>query len=182
MVSQAVLTLMRIFTPVNRSPSPQFLREPPAGQKTGAMSVNGFTLVELMVVIGIIGVAAAALILALPGRAQAINQDVEQLATRLSAARDQAVVGGQPIAVWISPSGYGFEQRLAGNWQPMKDRNLERVDWRDDIIANVPADEQLRLAFDNTGLPNQGLQIVLTSGDISVQVKVNDLGEVHIVR
>lgn len=143
---------------------------------------NGFTLVEMMVVIAIIGVAVTALVLTLPSRAQAINQDAERLATRLSAARDQAVVGGQPVAVWVGAQGYGFEYRLEGEWRPMTERNLENINWRPDISAEVPTDERLRIAFDNTGLPNQALQVVLKSGEAIAEITVNELGEVNIVR
>ena len=141
-----------------------------SGKTTSPPTRNGFTLVEMMVVVAIIGAAVTALVLTLPSRASAINQDAERLATRLSAARDQAVVGGQPVAVWD------------GEWRPMTERNLENINWRSDITAEVPADERLRIAFDNTGLPNQALQVVLKSGEAMAEISVNELGEVDIVR
>ena len=171
---------MQIFMPVNEARSARPLKL--SGKAAEPLRRNGFTLVEMMVVVAIIGVAVTALVLTLSSRAQAINQDAERLATRLSAARDQAVVGGQPVAVWVGAEGYGFEYRLEGEWRPMTERNLENINWRTDISAEVPADERLRIAFDNTGLPNQALQVVLKSGEAMAQVTVNELGEVDIVR
>lgn len=143
---------------------------------------NGFTLVEMMVVVAIIGAAVTALVLSLPTSAQAISQDAERLATRLSAARDQAVVGGQPVAVWVDATGYGFEYRLDGEWRPMTERNLANIAWRSGVSADIAPDARPRIAFDNTGLPNQGLAIKLQSGEAIAEVSVDELGEVNIVR
>ncbi len=169
MDSPAAVTWMQISMPVSKT-SPIFAKP------------NGFTLIELLIVIAIIGMATAAIVLTLPGRAQAIQQDAESLATRLSAARDQAVIGGQPVAIWVGVNGYGFEARRDGEWLPITQRNLANIAWRGDIQADVADGERMRIAFDNTGLPNQGMEIILRSADGIAQISVNDLGEIDIVR
>lgn len=97
----------------------------------------GFTLVELMVVLAIMGLAAAAVILTLPSQDQILRQEADRLAVRLAAARDLAVVEGRGTAAVISPSGYGFEQRVRGEWQMLQGRAFVQHDWPRDIRVTV---------------------------------------------
>ena len=49
---------------------------------------NGFTLVELMVVLFIIGLAATAVVLAVPEQGGSLQAEAERFAARAKAARD----------------------------------------------------------------------------------------------
>lgn len=148
---------------------------------------RGFTLVELMVVIAIIGLGVGAVIFALPGPDRTLYADADRFAARVAAARDMAVVGGQPVALWVSPSGYGFEQRIDRKWQPMTARGIARDNWRDGTVAVMPdaavsSAAMQRLAFDNSGLPNKAMTVQLRNADILAAISVNDLGEVSVDR
>lgn len=143
---------------------------------------NGFTLIELMVVIAIIGLGVGAVIFVLPGTERTLYSDADRFAARVAAARDLAVVGGQPMAVWINANGYGFEQRLEGEWRPMDARGIARDNWRDGVSPVLADGATERLAFDNNGLPNTGLTIQLRSDQAAAAISVNDLGEVRVDR
>ncbi|MEO1043979.1 MAG: GspH/FimT family pseudopilin [Pseudomonadota bacterium] len=143
---------------------------------------RGFTLIELLVVIAIIGLGVAAVIFALPGSERTLYADADRFAARVAAARDLAVVGGQPIALWVRPSGYGFEQRVDGRWQPMNARGVTRDDWRNGTQAVLPDEGMQRLAFDNTGLPSRAITVQLRNDQTGAAISVNDLGEVSIDR
>ena len=70
---------------------------------------GGFTLVELLVVVAIIGLAGAAVVLAMPDPRGDLRQGAERFAARVSAARDRAVIEALDQVVWVSPSGYRIE-------------------------------------------------------------------------
>src|SRR3546814_212063 len=89
---------MRISIPANSDHAPQ----------------SGFTLVELMVVVAIIGFVSAAVVLAMPDPRGRVIDDADRFAARVAAARDEAVITARPMGVWVSPSGYGFLRREAG--------------------------------------------------------------------
>jgi len=55
----------------------------------------GFTLVELMVVIAIIGVAAGAVMLSMPDPRPTLAVEAERFAARLTLAREEAVGRGR---------------------------------------------------------------------------------------
>ena len=90
---------------------------------------NGFTLVELMVVLAIMALAATAVVLTMPGEERTVRSEADRLAARLAAARDVAVIEGRSVAVNFAPSGYGFERRIAGEWQPLPGRAFEQRSW-----------------------------------------------------
>ncbi|WP_110297046.1 type II secretion system minor pseudopilin GspH [Blastomonas natatoria] len=150
---------------------------------------QGFTLIELMVVLFIIGLVAGAVVLALPGDSAALSEDADRFAARVAAARDEAVVSARPIAVWIAPSGYGFDARQDRKWVPLNARTLANRDWNPGTIARIegatgegertPEDQgRARFWFDATGLPNMPVTVVLARGTNSDRIVISATGEV----
>src|SRR3546814_5097889 len=90
---------MRISIPANSDHAPQ----------------SGFTLVELLVVVAIIGFVSAAVVLAMPDPRGRVIDDADRFAALVAAASDEAVTTARPMGVWVSPSGYGFLRRRAGD-------------------------------------------------------------------
>ena len=80
---------------------------------------RGFTLIELMIVIAIVGLASAVVVLALPDPRGRLTDEAARFAARTRAAHDLAVVGARPISVWVSEGGYGFDERQDGGWVAM---------------------------------------------------------------
>ena len=64
---------------------------------------SGFTLVELLVVLVIIGLAAAAVVLAIPDPEGSLQTEAERFAARAKAARDLAIVESRPALLRIDP-------------------------------------------------------------------------------
>ncbi len=142
---------------------------------------RGFTLVELMVVLFIIGLAAGAVVLNLPGDETAISDDSSKFAARLSAIRDEAILQSRGMAVWVAPSGYGFEQRVGGTWQPIGDRAMRAANWNPGTVAQTGEDDgQVRISFDSTGLPSGPMDVTLVRGDRKTVVRVDAAGEVSV--
>src|SRR5690606_39996616 len=82
----------------------------------GSEQRMGFTLVELMVVIAIIGVAAGAVVLSMPDPRPTLAVEAERLAARLTLAREEAVMTNRPVARHADTAGYGFESFERAGW------------------------------------------------------------------
>src|SRR3954468_9642317 len=77
----------------------------------GQDEASGFTLVELMVVLVIIGLASAAVILTLPERGGSLFAEAERFAARTKAARDDAILDSRAATVEVGPAGYAVNRR-----------------------------------------------------------------------
>jgi general secretion pathway protein H len=145
---------------------------------------QGFTLVELMVVLALLGLAAAAVVLTLPASNGGAVTEATRFAARVAALRDRSVIEGRTHGLWVTASGYGFERRGAGGdgpaWQPLNDGRLSRDDWRRGTAVSVDGAAQGRLAFDRVGLPDRAMRIAFTSGDTGATVTIDAAGEVAV--
>jgi general secretion pathway protein H len=145
-------------------------------------SQAGFTLVELMVVMFLIGLAATAVVLTVSSASRGAGSQAEQFAARIGALRDRAVVESRPYAFWVRPSGYGFEAREGRQWRPLDKKPFATTDWRAPLKANVAGQRVLRIAFDANGLPSAPVDVMLTGGTVPLWVKLDAAGNVDVAR
>lgn len=141
--------------------------------KPGRRAEAGFTLIELMVVIAIIGVAAAAVVFTAFPAGPSPRAQAEQLAARLVAARTMAITANTDTALVLSEAGYSFEQRGPSGWQPM--RIPDHV-WQKGLLVAAQIEGGGRLRFDSTGLATPAtialgpVRVVVSSaGEIGVE-------------
>jgi general secretion pathway protein H len=79
---------------------------------------RGFTLLELLLVVAIIGITVAGVVLALPeGKQTALARDADRMAALLDAARARAQAGGVPVRFRTTAEGFAFDG-LAGGALP----------------------------------------------------------------
>ncbi|MBL8649542.1 MAG: GspH/FimT family pseudopilin [Sphingopyxis sp.] len=147
--------------------------------KRPALRRNGFTLVELMLVLAIMALAATAVVLTIPGDEQSVRSEADRLAARLAAARDVAVIEGRSVSVNFAPSGYGFERRVRGEWQALPGRSFRQRNWPSDVRFTA-GDGQgaARVLFDRVGTSSTPQAIVLSGGDAREVVRVSATGDV----
>lgn len=120
---------------------------------------RGFTLVELMIVITVIGLASAIAVLAMPDPRGRLIDEGARFATRVRAAHDAAVIGGRPVSVWVDRSGYGFDERRGGQWVALAEKPLRVSPWGEGTEALVA--ERARVTFDPTGMADRALVVPL---------------------
>ena len=150
------------FTPVRRS------------------AEHGFTLVELMIVVTIIGLSAAVVAFVMPDPRGRVLDEGLRLAARTKAARNLAIVQSQPISLWVTSGGYGFDRRVAGAWTPVADKPLRVERWADGTRASlVEGQGRLRVTFDPTGVADRNADIRLSRDGNDALVRIGADGEVR---
>ena len=137
---------------------------------------RGFTLVELMVVIVIIGLAASVVVLAMPEAGGSLASEAETFAARAKAARDGAILDARPAAVRVGPGGYAVSRRIDGRWQP-----VGRYQWAEETAAAMSGGSGDAVRFDSTGLAEPA-EIVLSRGERRIVVEIGEEGHVSIRR
>jgi general secretion pathway protein H len=135
----------------------------------------GFTLVELMVVLVIIGLAAAAVVLAIPEPGGSLHGEAVRFAARAGAARDQAILESRTIAVQIGQGGYDVARRDEGGaW-----RTQTHYDWVERTSPEIAGAEAGTIRFDSTGLAEPAV-VTLRRGERRVAIEIGTDGGVHV--
>jgi general secretion pathway protein H len=113
---------------------------------------RGFTLIELVIVLAIIAVGAAAVMLSLPGPERTLRDSSERLAAQAAALRDEAVMASRPMAIRLGPGRYGFEHYDGSAWIAETGKPFRPIELPEGMtVTAVPSGEQ-RIRFDTTGL------------------------------
>lgn len=139
------------------------------------MTRQGFTLVELMVTVAVIGLAAGAVVLSMPDPRPAVGLEAEQFAARLSRAREEAIMTNRPVAVQADAAGYGFSSFDGAEWAPLTGVFQPRP-WGEGVAASG---DPVRVVFDPTGVSDPA-EVRLTRDSQSRVVAVDGAGEVNI--
>lgn len=130
-------------------------------------SESGFTLVEILMVVFIIGLSSSLVIMSLPERNTGLQQDAIVLQRDVEVLADRAVLTGVPHALEFNGRGYEGVARQAGQWVPL--RGFEREISRDVALRivnpGVPAGNTMRIIFDPTGAPTGGQLSLSARGD-----------------
>ena len=142
---------------------------------------RGFTLIELMIVITIIGLASAAVVWSIPDPRGRLLDEATRFAARTRAAQQSAIIVARPVSVWVTAGGYGFDERTHGAWAPIAEKPLRVTSWSKGTHALVAENGgRQRVMFDSTGLADRQLDVQLARGDEAVTVRIAADGSVKV--
>jgi general secretion pathway protein H len=146
-------------------------------------SARGFTLLELMIVIAILGITLGAVAFnALPDARQSLHSEAQRIALLLQLARDEAIVRNRPVAFEAEADRYRFLVREDNAWNVITQDAL----LRERLFKNAPlalsinpplaaSDGRLRIVFGREPV-DKPFVLTLAAGDVSVAVRADGIG------
>ncbi len=141
---------------------------------------RGFTLVEVLVVLVILGLATGFVLVTLPDARPSLALEAERFGARLQLAREEAMFTNRTVEIRVTSDGYAFEINRAGERHPLNAAPFEPMEWGEDTTVLLQGSgEAARLAFDSTGFATP-VEIDLFRADGSARVVLDASGRITI--
>jgi general secretion pathway protein H len=138
----------------------------------------GFSLVELMVVLVIIGIMGTAVLLTSNLGGDPLYREAETFGARLKRTHEEALLTNRTVRIEVGPSGYGFKVLRRGVWQPM-DKPFEPVRWNEDTTVELkPITAAGSIVFDSSGMVTP-VSLTLRRDRASEIIKIDAGGQVR---
>lgn len=137
----------------------------------------GFSLLELLIVITILGFILSMATLALPNSNEKLwKEDLQELTATLNQAREEVAMSGSPIR-WVSTSqGWSFRQINIQGDEKTLGNPLQEKKWR--LSPTLSSTEQLIIGQEIFTAP---IVIELTHGTLSAKIQREKNGQFKLV-
>ena len=152
-----------------------------AGNWRRGGGTDGYTLVELLIVLTIIGLLSAAVVVALPDGRQELAADAERFAARAKAAQDMAILESSAVSVRVGKAGYGFDRRQGAEWVAIAHEPFEATRWREGVEPVIDGVGVDRITFDPIGATTPW-RLVLRGGGDQMAIELAQNGQIHVAR
>lgn len=137
---------------------------------------NGFTLVELLVVLAILGLLTGGVLLLAPDRSARARPVAEALAARIAMLRERAILSAAATRLRVDAQGYRFEQRRNGAWHPLDARAAQP--WPRGVHPDLPAPE---IGFDASGDARDDAELLIADAQAKLALRVSAHGAINVV-
>jgi len=136
----------------------------------GARVQRGFTLLELVAVLAIVGLVAGMVVLAYSDerRTSMVREEAQRLARVIEIAEQEAILTGRPLGLALGGAGYAVVRRDGERWSAIEG---------DALLAahTVPAGIEVVLAGTGYTAPGAPALVFLPSGErLGAGIEVND--------
>lgn len=167
--AQSRIARPRFASPSSRSHSPQ-------PSTLSARPSHGFTLIEILVVVVIVGVLAVALTLAVAGNAERqLADEAERFRALLAHACGQAELSGREIGAVLDANGYAFRRLDGSEWRELAEGELRARRWPNALrLALERGGRPLELATPERPAPQL---VCFSSGELTPFVLTLSLGD-----
>ena len=96
-------------------------------QLTSRLDDRGFTLIEVLIVVFIIGLMSSLVLFSLPERPPEVHREVDRTMRIFKLAAREAIASGEPVAWRQGDGGHEFRRYRFGKWQYLSTGPLTRV-------------------------------------------------------
>lgn len=152
----------------------------------------GYTLLEALATLAIVGLLSTAVLLSSPGPERRTRAAAEEFAARLALASDESVLINRPVALVLSAEGYGFARLQDDGWRRIETRSPlifrpwpngieHRVEAAEGLAPGIPEEATRVVRFDSQGGATPA-RIVLSGGGAQYEIVVGPQAETRVAR
>ncbi|MEO0882952.1 MAG: prepilin-type N-terminal cleavage/methylation domain-containing protein [Pseudomonadota bacterium] len=135
---------------------------------------QGFTLVEVLLVVFIVGLSAGLVVMTLPEGPERLERERQRVEAALSHLEDRAVLTGQVHGVAFSGERFEVVRRVDGDWQADGALGLDLESPVEFLVERRRNDDGPQLYFDPAGVP-VNYEIVLLDGRSRETIVLGDI-------
>jgi len=140
---------------------------------------RGFTLVEVMVTLLLLGLVTGVALLTLPSGGANLSREAQQLASRIKHAQREAMLTNRAVEIVVAEVDTHFRVRRAGHWVALADGPFASRPWDAGVQAAMVQKGAHGVRFDPSGATDPAT-IRLSSDTQVMEVSVDAQGQVAI--